>query len=56
MKKNYSQLKADKALIEKHITFLKQQYLEALMSDLEWNCEMEKATQTLIKVNKLINS
>jgi hypothetical protein len=54
--KDYEALKHQKKLIEKHIVFLKQQYLEALMSDLEWNHEMAEANAALNKVNKLINS
>lgn len=54
--KNYSQLKTEKLLIEQHIAFLKQQYLNAIMPELEWNQEMDKATQSLRKVNKQLNS
>jgi hypothetical protein len=52
----YEQLKFQKSLIEKHIAFLKQQYMDALMSDLEWHHEMSKANEDLRKVNKLLNS
>lgn len=54
--KDYTQLKNQKELIEKHIAFLKQQYLEAIMSDIEWHNAMQEASKDLQKVNKLLNS
>lgn len=54
--KDYTQLKSQKSLIEKHISYLKQQYLNGLMNELEWNQEMAEANEALRKVNKQINS
>jgi hypothetical protein len=54
--KNYTNLKNQKALIEKHISYLKQQYLSGVIDDVEWNHEMAEANAALKKVNKLINS
>jgi hypothetical protein len=50
--KDYTQIKNQKELIEKHIAFLKQQYLNAIMSDDEWHNAMQEATAALKKVNK----
>ena len=54
--KDYTQLKKQKELIEKHISFLKQQYVDAVMTDEDWSKEMEEASAALKKVTKQINS
>jgi hypothetical protein len=54
--KDYTQLRKQKELIEKHINFLKQQYLEALMNDVDLNREMQEASAALKKVTKQLNS
>jgi len=54
--KEYTQLKKQKELIEKHIGFLKQQYMDALLTDIELDREMSEAMMALKKINKQINS
>lgn len=54
--KDYTKLKNQKALIEKHISYLKQQYVSGMLNDFEWHHEMEEANAALKKVNKQLNS
>ena len=54
--KDYTQLKIQKSLIEKHISFLKEQYVAALLTDGELFQQMDEASKALRKVTKQLNS